>query len=116
MLAFSSESLERIFFRVVHRCGGRHWRRIEVLNLVRPETISFEPQRQIQHVFISRTRVTGDEIRDEVLLFPSFCRELVEHCFERIVGPNTRLHHFVERTRFGMFWRNLQIASDMLGD
>ena len=116
MLAFSSESLERIFFRVVHRCGGRHWRRIEVLNLVRPETISFEPQRQILHVFISRTMLSCVEIRYLLLLFPSLFRDLVEHCFERIVGPNTRLLHFIERTRFGMFWRNLQIASDMLGD
>ncbi len=49
----------------------------------------------------------GDEVGNQVLFLASLLAELVKHCFETIVGTDARFHHFVERTVFSVFRRNL---------
>ena len=108
------QSAQWVFARVVHGRGQRHGRRQESLYLIQPEIVPFEPQCQIQHVFVAGAGVRGDKIRDQVLLLAGGARCRLKELLEALVGANTRLHHLGERTRFGVLGRNLQIAADMV--
>ena len=81
--------------------GGGHRRRVERLHLVGTEIVALEPQRKVHHVFVFGARVSGDEVRDQVLLFACFLGVLLEHALELVIAANARLHHLVERTFLG---------------
>ena len=106
---------QRVFAGVIH--GGRvsQRRRIEVLHLVETEAVFFQPQRQVHHIFITRTGVCGDEIRDQILLFACLFRVGVEQLFKAVIATHARLHHLRQWPFFGMFRRNLQITTDVMG-
>lgn len=75
----------------------------------------FQPQRQIHHIFIARTGVRGDEIRDQILLFTCLFRVGIEQLFKAVIAAHARLHHLRQRPFFGMFRGNLQITADVMG-
>ncbi|CSE42019.1 Uncharacterised protein [Shigella sonnei] len=75
----------------------------------------FQPQRQIHHIFITRTGVRRDEIRDQILLFTCLFRVGIEQLFKAVIAAHARLHHLRQRPFFGMFRSNLQITADVMG-
>jgi hypothetical protein len=84
------------------------------LHLIEPEVVALEPERQIEHIQIGRSRMRGDEVRDQVLLLARLLREFVEHRLERVVARNRRLHHVRQRPGFGVLRRNLQVAANVV--
>jgi hypothetical protein len=61
-------------------------------------------------------RVSGDEVRNQVLLLARLLREALEHLLEAIVGADARLHHLVEGTVLGVFRGNLEEPTHVVGD
>ena len=114
-VALVGDLAQRVLARVVHGRGGGHRRRIERLHLVGPEAVALEPQRQVHHVFVGGARVRGNEVRNQVLLFPGFLGVLLEHALELVIAADARLHHLVERTFLGMLRGDLQVAADVVG-
>ena len=76
--------------------GGchRHWRGQKCLHLVQAEVIAFEPQREVEHVLITRAWMRGDEVGNQVLLFARFFGVLLKHLFETVVRAHFGFHHF----------------------
>ncbi len=70
VFALITNLTQRVFAGVIHgrRVGER--RRVEVLHLIQTESTLLQPQRQIHHVFITGAGVCGDEVWDQILLFP----------------------------------------------
>ena len=106
---------QRVFPGVIHGCGVRQRRWIEVLHLIQTETTLLQPQRQIHHIFVTRTRMRGNKVRDQVLLFTRLLRVGIEQFLKAIVAAHPRLHHLRQRAFFGMLWRNLQVAANVVG-
>ncbi len=106
---------QRVLARMVHGRGAGHRRRVEGLHLVGAETVALEPQGQVHHVFVGGARMRGDEVRNQVLLFPGFLGVLLEHPLELVIAADARLHHLVERTFLGVFRGDLQVAADVVG-
>ena len=106
---------QRVFPGVIHGGGVSQRRRVEVLYLVETEAMLFQPQRQIHHIFITRTRVRGDEIRDQILFFTCLFRVGIEQLFKAVIAAHARLHHLRQRPFFGMFRGNLQITANVMG-
>src|SRR5471030_192683 len=113
-VALVSDLTQRVLARVVHRGGGSHRRRVERLHLVGAEAVALEPQGQVHHVFVGGARVGGDEVRNQVLLFPGFLGVLLEHALELVIAANARLHHLVERTFLGVFRGDLQVTTHVV--
>ena len=105
-----------VFGGVVHRGCRCHRRWIEGLHLIGAEAIFLQPQGQIHHVLIGRTRMRRDEIRNQILLFARFFTKAIKQLLESIIRPNPRLHHLRQRAAFGMLWRDLKITTHVMGD
>ena len=74
-----------------------------------------QPQREIHHIFISRPRVGGNKVWNQILLFTRLLRISIEQLLKAIVAAHTRLHHLRQWPLFGMFRSNLQITADVVG-
>ena len=61
-----------VFVGVVHGGGGGHRRGVTRLHLVGTEAVFLQPQREVEHVFVRRAGVRGDEIQDQVLFLARF--------------------------------------------
>ncbi|CSC09461.1 Uncharacterised protein [Vibrio cholerae] len=108
-------AFQRVHFCVIHRGSITHWRWIEVLYLVTTVVVGFQPQREVNHVFIFSTRVSGDEVRDQILFFARFSAVFFKQLFKAIIRPHTRFHHHAQRAFFRMLRSNLQIAANVVG-
>lgn len=106
--------VQRVFLRVIHGGGVGERRRVEVLHLIELEAVLFDPERQIDHVFIGGARVGGDKVGDQVLLLARLFGVFVEQLLELVVAAHARLHHLGERALLGVFRRNLEVAADVV--
>ena len=111
----TAQALQRVAAAVVHRRGAGHGAGVEGLHLVGAEAVALEPERQVQHVFVTGARVRGDEVRDQELLLAGLGAELVEQLLEAVVAADAGLHHLGQRTGLGVLGRDLQITADMVG-
>ena len=114
-LARARDPLQWILARVIHGGGGRHRRGQKRLNLVGAKAVLLQPQGQLEHVLIAGARVSGDEIRDQVLLLAGLLRVLVEQLLEAVVGADAGLHHFRQRALADGLGRDFEIAAGMMG-
>ena len=101
---------------MIHGSGERHGRRIKRLNLIGSELILFQPEREIDHVVVRRSRVRRNKVGNEVLLFTRSFRILIKQLLEAIVSPNARFHHLIKRTVFGVLGRNFEVAAHVVRD
>ena len=101
---------------MIHGGGECHGRGVKRLNLIGPELILFQPECEIDHVVVRRSRVRRNKIGNEVLLFTSRFRILIKQLLEAIVSPDTGLHHLIKWTVFGVLGRNFEVATDVVCD
>lgn len=76
------------------------------MHLVGAEAVFLQPQREVEHVFVGRAGVGGDEIRDQVLFLACLLGVFLEELFEFVVSADARFHHLGEWRGFGVFRRN----------
>ncbi|CDK65720.1 hypothetical protein [Klebsiella pneumoniae IS10] len=115
LFALITNFTQRVLAGVIHGGRVRQRRRIEVLHLVETEAMLLQPQRQVHHIFITGPRMSGDKVRDQILLFTRLLRIGVEQLFKAVVAAHSRLHHLRQRSLFGMLRGDLQIAADVVG-
>lgn len=60
--------------------------------------------------------MSGDEVRNQILLLAGFFGIFVEHRLEAVVSTHAGFHHFGQRALFGVFRGDFQIAADVVGD
>ena len=89
----ATDALQRVEVGVVHRRGRGHRTGIKSLNLIRTETMTLEPQRQMHHVFVGRSWMCSNKIRHQKLFFSGLKAELIKQLFKAVVATNARLHH-----------------------
>ncbi|CSA55282.1 Uncharacterised protein [Vibrio cholerae] len=107
-------AFQRVHFCVIHRGRITHWRWIEVLYLVTTVVVGFQPQCEVDHVFIFSPWVSGNEVRDQILFFTCFSAVFFKQLFEAIISTHARFHHHAQRAFFRMLRSNLQIAADVV--
>ena len=100
---------------MVHGCGRGHGAGVKGLHLIGAETIFFQPDGQVHHVFVAGAGVGRDEIGDQVLLFARLGAVLVKQLLEAVVAANAGLHHFGQGARLGVLGGDFQIAAHMVG-
>ena len=101
---------------MVHGGGQRHRTGQERLHLVGAEAVVLQPERQIEHVFIGRARMGGNEVRNQILLLARFLRKFLEQFLESLVSAQAGLHHLGKRPALGVFRGDLEITADVVGD
>ncbi len=84
------------------------------MHLIQSEAVFLQPQRQVHHIFIFSTRMCGDEIRDQILLFTGLFRVSIKQFFEALIAAHTRFHHFRKRPFLSMLWCDFQITAHMV--
>ena len=112
--AGACDPLQRILAGVIHRRGARHRRGQKGLHLIGAKTVALEPERELEHVFVGRARMRGDEIGNQILLFANLFRVFIEQFLEAVIGADPGLHHFRERPVAHVLGRNLQVAADVM--
>ena len=115
LFALITDFTQRVLTGVIHRGRVRQRRRIEVLHLVETEAMFLQPQRQVHHILITSSRVGGDKVRDQILLFTCLLRIGIKQLFKAVVAAHARLHHLRQRPLFGMLRGDFQIATDVVG-
>ncbi len=90
ILHFAVHPAQRVAAAVVHGGGGGHRAGVKGLHLVGPKAVFFQPDRQMQHVFIGGAGVGGDEVGDQKLLFARLCGELVKQRLELVISCQCR--------------------------
>src|SRR5215469_794483 len=114
LAAGAAQALQRILPRVIHGRRRRHRRGQEGLHLVGTEAVLLQPQGELEHVLVARTRMGRDEVRDEVLLLAGLARVAVEQLLEAVVGADPRLHHHRQRPVRNRLRGDLQIAAGVV--
>ena len=76
----------------------------------------FGDNSQFGHILLLASRVTADEIGDDLLAQVLLCVDAVENLLEFLELLEGWLAHEVEHLIAGMFWRYLQPAANMLGN
>src|ERR1700730_13373461 len=97
-LASAGDALHWIFAGVIHRGRGRHGRRQEGLHLVCAEAVFLQPEGELEHVFVGRAGMRGNEVGNQVLLFAGFLGVLVEQLLEAMIRADAWLHHLRQRS------------------
>ncbi len=105
---------QRIDARVVHRSGDRHRRGNEVLNLPRAQILLLQVQGQLHGVRERGARVTGDEVRHQVLLFAGRFTGLAKRLREALVHLDARLLHLFQHFRIGVLGRHGDLAAGVV--
>ena len=72
VFAGPAHPMQGVFAGVIHGRGIRHRGWEKGLNLIGPETVPLEPERQVQHVFIRGPRMRRNKVGNQVLLFARF--------------------------------------------
>src|SRR6185437_14864572 len=114
LAARAAQALQRVLSRVIHRGRRRHGRGQERLHLIGAEAVPLQPQGELQHVLIARTRVGRDEVGNEVLLLAGLARVAVEQRLEAVVGADARLHHHRQGSLRDRLRGDLEVAARMM--
>src|ERR1700716_1929543 len=112
--AGAGDALQWIFAGVIHRGRGRHGRWQEGLHLVCAETVLLQPQGELEHVFVGRAGMRGNEVGNQVLLFAGFLGVLVEQRLEAMIRADARLHHLRQRSFGQGLRRDLEITAHVM--
>ena len=95
--------------------SNRHGSRGEVLYLFQMEIETFGDDRQFCHVFCRTSRMTTDEIRNDLLAKIQFLVDFVEYFLEIIELSERWLSHDVKYTITGMLGSHFQASAYMFG-
>ena len=90
---------KRVKFRIVHAGRQRTRRRIEVLHLVRYESVFLEKTSQLNRIVETAARMRGNQIRDQILLQPEALVHLSVLLVEGQKNLFARLAHVTEYLR-----------------
>ena len=107
-------SCERILLRVVDAGSQRAWGRIEILHLIRNKSIFLQKQSQFHSILQTAARMTGDQIRDQILLLPQLPVCLFIFFTKLQKNILSRLSHLGKYCRSDMLWRNFQCSAYMI--
>ena len=72
--------------------------------------------RQLRHICLGTSRMTGDEVGDELLVEVLLLIDAIEKTLEVVELLERRLAHQLEHLVAGMFRCHLQPSADMTGD
>ena len=94
-------------------CSYSHRSRSKVLYLLQVEIQPFGDNGKFSHIFFSTSRVTADEIRNDLLTQVQLLIYSVEDTFEAIELFKRRFTHDIKHTVAGMFRSHFQASTYM---
>ena len=95
--------------------GYGHRGRGEILHLFQMEVQLFGDDCQFRHIFFFTARMTGDEIRDQLLAQAKFPVDSVEYLFKFSELAESGFTHDTQYPVTGMFRCNFQAPADVAG-
>lgn len=99
---------------MIHDRGNRAWGRIEILHLLRHDSVAFDFQRQLNRIIEITAGMAGNQIGNEELLESKLFIGLLVFCLESAIDFRRRFSHHLQGFAADMLRCYLELATDMI--